>query len=51
LKNSNTYFSSTDENVIAKEIKEFINKIIDELDQNYPIFEKIMQEKVFVVED
>jgi hypothetical protein len=50
LKNANIYFGSEKDSELSREIKIFLNKLMNETDINYPKFEKMMQEKVFVVE-
>lgn len=49
VKNADTYFGSDEDESLSREIKLFLNKLMTELDSCYPRFEKIMQEKVFVV--
>jgi hypothetical protein len=50
LKNANIYFGSEKDSEVSRDIKTFLNKLMNETDVNYPKFEKMMQEKVFVVE-
>lgn len=49
LKNSNTYFGEADDDEIIKSIKIFLNKIMKECDRNFPLFEKMMQDRAFLV--
>ncbi len=49
LKNSNTYFGEADDDEIIKGIKVFLNKTMKECDRNFPLFEKMMQDRAFLV--
>ena len=47
LKQSGFYFGKSNVRELMKKIKGFLNNLIDEVDANFPRFQRILQEKVF----
>lgn len=47
---SGHYFGSDNEGELIKCIKSFLNRLIDELDTCFPIFQRLLQEKLFTIE-
>lgn len=50
LAKAGIHFSSDDEKILKVQIKKFINILINEVDGKFKIFQKLMSEKVFVVD-
>lgn len=49
LSRAGIYFGSENNKEIVKTLKEFFNLLIDELDTHFPIFQELLQEKIFAV--
>ena len=51
LKNAGISFTDASEGKIIQTIKTIFNTILDEIDEKFPIFQKLLQEKIFNVKD
>lgn len=47
LRNAGICFVDSSEEAIIKKLKQFFNILIDELDNKFPIFQNLLQERVF----
>ena len=49
LRNANIYFGRKKREDLICDLKKFFNTIIDELDEQFPKFQKLLIEKVFTI--
>lgn len=51
LRNAGISFTDSSTKEIVHKLKVFLNSLLDELDEKFPIFQNLLQEKVFVMQE